>query len=198
MVLKIILKFFFSRYFDGFCSNAAAIECTENNKVHKDSLKDVSNVIESQIKHQDKTTVEKLSDNSIAEIFEEDEDTSMNKTNEKENTLNTRLKHENTFNWKRKASLQDRFGFNSSKSLSSSPAVNKDFVNPLKNERNSEKLTHCAETISAVELKNTPIRKNPFAKTKTAEQSLSLASQNSLTGSDVLTPDSAFSEVSLL
>lgn len=158
----------------------------------------MSNVIESQAKHLDKTPVVKLSDANIAsEIFKEDVDNSTNKTNGKENMCNIRSKCENTFNWK--PSLEDLFGFNSSKALpSSSPAVKKDFVNPLKNEINSEKPIHCAEEVSERELKNTTTRKNPFAKTKiVVEQSLSLASQNSLTSSDIsTTPDSGYSEVS--
>lgn len=197
MITNIISNLFF-RYFESCPSSVAASESLKCNKDQNDSLKDVSNVIESQAKHLDKTPVEKLSDTNIAsEIFKEDVDNITNKTNGKENMCNIRSKCENTFNWK--PSLEDLFGFNSSKALpSSSPAVKKDFVNPLKNEINSEKPIHCAEEVSEREMKNTTIRKNPFAKTKiVVEQSLSLASQNSLTSSDIsTTPDSGYSEVS--
>lgn len=194
MIIKIHSNLFF-RYFESSPSSVAASEPLQCNKDQNHSLKDVSNVIESQAKHFDKTPVEKLSDTNIAsEIFKEDMDNIIIKTNGKENICNIRSKHENTFNWK--PSLEDLFGFNSSKALSSSPAVKKEFVNPLKNEINSDKPIHCAEEVPEMELKNTTVRKNPFAKTKIVEHSLSLASQNSLSSSDILTPDSGYSEVS--
>lgn len=195
MTIKIHSNLFY-RYFESSPSSVAASEPLQCNKDQNHSLKDVSNVIESQAKHLDKTPVEKLSDTNIAsEIFKEDVDNIIIKTNGKENSCNIRSKHENTFNWK--PSLEDLFGFNSSKALSSSPAVKKEFVNPLKNEINSEKPIHCAEEVLELELKNTTVRKNPFAKTKiVVEHSLSLASQNSLSSYDILTPDSGFSEVS--
>lgn len=155
----------------------------------------MSNIRESQANRLDKAAVEKLSDNKIAsEIFKEDAENSIVKTNGKENMCDVRT-YENAFNWK--PSLEDLFGFSSSKALPSSPAVKKEFVNPLKNKIDCKKPIRCAEEVSEVELKTATIRKNPFAKTKAIEeQYLSLASQNSLTSSGVSTPDSGYNEVS--
>lgn len=175
----------------------------------KNTLKDLSNVMEKQTKPQSPhkspfaaPSIDRLTDNNINSLIEDyDKETKSNKDCEskpssgKENSSNETpiIKRETSFRWK--PSLSEMFGFKS-KSVPSSPAVNGKFVNPSLNKSVDE---NKVSKKSPSDVNSN--RRNPFAKTVKSEESHDgLCSQGSSLNdslSDSLTPETN-SEVCIL
>ncbi|XP_054272045.1 exonuclease 1 isoform X2 [Macrosteles quadrilineatus] len=196
-----------SRYF-GQAAVSQSDNSPDDKSEMKNTLKDLSNVMEKQTKPQSPhkspfaaPSIDRLTDNNINSLIEDyDKETKPNSgeskpSNGKENSSNETpiIKRETSFRWR--PSLSEMFGFKS-KSLPSYPAVNGKFVNPSLNKSVDENKV-CAKSPSDVNSN----RRNPFAKTVKSEESHDgLCSQGSSLNdslSDSLTPETNSEELVL-